>query len=419
MNQTQTRQRSNGPATAQAQRSGQAAAGATVSTGQVANVAPPRLPYVAGIKERFDIDMSGWRALTDAVFPNAKSTEAIILALAYCKARKLDPFKRVVHIVPMWNAALGREVETVWPGIAEHRTTAFRTGQYGGADPTAFGPTKSATFSDSTRKGEKLEEKVTFPEWAQITVYRMVAGQRVAFPGPRCYWTEYFSGAKGTQVPNARWCRAPFQMLEKCAEAAALRKAFPEEFGDEATAEEMEGRAYQGPDHAKDVTPADDAPARPARADFADGGVVLDHHADQGAGPAHDEDGVVLEDGTDEAAELEADRLGRQFAETGQVQPGDDAGDQDEAPAPGQQSAKRQQGAKPVAASPQAPATAARATSEPGVFSTYRTKIDLAETVHDLAELMSGINVSLLSAEDLATLRKLSAEKAQKIEARQ
>jgi hypothetical protein len=39
------------------------------------------------------------------------------------------------------------------------------------------------------------------------------------------------------------WCRRPFGQIEKCAEAAALRRAFPEEIGNEYTAEEMEGHA--------------------------------------------------------------------------------------------------------------------------------------------------------------------------------
>ncbi|MCK7472161.1 MAG: hypothetical protein MZU95_16440 [Desulfomicrobium escambiense] len=54
--------------------------------------------------------------------------------------------KRPVHIVPMWNRALGREVEAVWPGIAEVQTTAARTGQWAGMDPARFGPELTQTF---------------------------------------------------------------------------------------------------------------------------------------------------------------------------------------------------------------------------------------------------------------------------------
>jgi hypothetical protein len=60
----------------------------------------------------------------------------------------------------------------------------------------------------------------TFPEWAQVTVYKIMGGQRVAFVGPKVYFKEIFSGEKGLRVPNSRWRQAPIQMLEKCAEAA-------------------------------------------------------------------------------------------------------------------------------------------------------------------------------------------------------
>ncbi|MFM7010971.1 MAG: recombinase RecT, partial [Betaproteobacteria bacterium] len=42
-------------------------------------------------------------------------------------------------------------------------------------------------------------------------------------------------------APNAMWQKRPYAQLAKCAEAQALRKAFPE-FGSAATADEMEGK---------------------------------------------------------------------------------------------------------------------------------------------------------------------------------
>lgn len=197
-------------------------------------IAAPRLPYHPAVQERFGIGLTEWRALVDAVFPLAKEPESVIMALAYCKARKLDPFKKPVHIVPMWNGQLKRMVETVWPGIGELRTTAFRTGQYAGRDPSEFGPTVEQKVGKTA---------VSYPEWCQITVYRNLDGQRVPFPGPRVYWLEsYATAGRDDPSPNSMWARRPFGQLEKCAEAAALRSAFPEEVGNEYTAEEMEGR---------------------------------------------------------------------------------------------------------------------------------------------------------------------------------
>ena len=246
------------------------------SKGEVAIVSPPRLPYHPAISERFGIDRASWKALVEAVYPEAKTTDSVILALSYCKARKLDPFKRVVHIVPVWDSERRAYVETVWPGIAEHRTTAFRTKQYAGADACQFGETIEQAFSGETKRG-KINVTLKFPAWAQLTVYRLIDGQRVPVPGPRVYWLETYSRLGRAEVPNDMWQKRPFGQLEKCAEAAALRRAFPEELGDEPTVEEA--GAFQGPEQAKDVTPP---AAPPKRADFAENGAS--------AAPARDMD---------------------------------------------------------------------------------------------------------------------------------
>lgn len=232
---------------------------------QAVALSPERLPYHPAVQERFGVDRASWRALVDAVFPSAKTAESVILALSYCRARKLDPFKRPVHIVPMWNSALRQEVETVWPGIGELRTTACRTQGYAGIDPATFGPDVEREFSDVDGKGQRVTAQVTFPEWCQVTVYRQVGGQRVAFAGPRVRWVETYSARGRTKVPNDRWCRAPFQMIEKVAEAAALRRAFPEEIGEALTADEMEGKVLEV-SSASEVPPPTDPKAEALRA---------------------------------------------------------------------------------------------------------------------------------------------------------
>lgn len=202
-----------------------------------------RLPYHPAVGERFGVDQGGWRVLTDAVFPAASGPESIIMALAYCKARNLDIFKKPVQIVPIWDKKRGGMVDTVWPGIAELRTTAMRTGSFAGFEDTEYGPMIEADLSGV---------KVAYPDWAQCTVYRLVAGQRVAFVGPKTFWIETYATAKrDSKAPNSMWAKRPRGQLEKCAEAAALRRAFPEEIGNEYAAEEVEGQAFG----ARDVTP--------------------------------------------------------------------------------------------------------------------------------------------------------------------
>lgn len=239
----------------------------------------PRLEYPPDAYECFNVDKTMWLALVESIFPLARTTQAVFMALAWCKARRLDVMKKPCHVVPMWNSALNREVETVWPSIAEVRITAFRTGCYAGADETVFGPTVEVLYEDQERPKRNAEEqqgkkpalksisqRLAHPEWAQITVYRQLGSGVVAkFVGPKTYFREWYSGRKGLKVPNERWCRAPWQMLEKCAEAAALRKAFPEELGDHFTAEEMEGKVI---DHEDTEGPEVEPPPRPRRADF-------------------------------------------------------------------------------------------------------------------------------------------------------
>lgn len=205
----------------------------------------PRLPFDERIEQRFGVDRTAWKTLVEMIFPTVEDPNVVVLALSYCRQRGLDVFKRPVHIVPMWNKTLGRMVSTVWPGISELRTTAFRTKEYAGCDPVEFGPDITKTFTGRVKgkDGWKEESKeVTFPQWAQMTVYRMVNGQRCAFVGPKVFWLEDYSDISNSGVPNQMWEQRARGQLEKVAEAAALRRAFPEECGGDYAAEEMEGK---------------------------------------------------------------------------------------------------------------------------------------------------------------------------------
>ena len=209
------------------------------------------LPAVA--RER-SLAPETWNALREAVFP-AASDEMIAVAVDYCKARNLDPLKKPVHIVETWDSAQRKMVETIWPSITELRITATRTGEFAGKDETAYGPDIEESVGGI---------KMKYPEWCQVTVYRLVNGERCAFPGEKVYWKEAFAGKKGGE-PNAMWKKRPYGQLAKCAEAAALRAAFPEEVGEGVTAEEMAGQAINI-DHedAAGGTPENTAP-KPAQ----------------------------------------------------------------------------------------------------------------------------------------------------------
>ncbi|ALR06656.1 phage recombination protein Bet [Xylella fastidiosa] len=178
-------------------------------------------------------------ALKTSLYPGA-TNESVEMVLAYCQAADLDPMTKPVHIVPMWipeKKVDGRVVssagmrDVIMPGIELYRTKAHRTGEYAGQDEAVFGDTLCETLGGV---------QIRYPSWCRIAVYRMVAGERVRFAAT-VYWLEaYATARKDSPAPNSMWCKRPFGQLEKCAEALALRKAFPEAVGAQPTAEEMD-----------------------------------------------------------------------------------------------------------------------------------------------------------------------------------
>jgi len=216
-------------------------------------IQPSRLPIAPALAKEYDLTPGSWRVLVESIFPAAKSIEAVMMALAYCKARQLDVFKRPVHIVPVYDSKKRAYVETVWEGIASIRTTASRTGAYAGIDAVEYGPAithefrgEKDTYERGQRTGtEEVIKKVTYPEWASVIVYRMIGGQRCAYHA-KAFWLEAYGSQGRTGVPNEMWAKRPYGQIDKCVEAAALRKAFPEELGSTYTADEMEGQTIEG-----------------------------------------------------------------------------------------------------------------------------------------------------------------------------
>ena len=71
------------------------------------------------------------------------------------------------------------------------------------------------------------------------------------------YWIEnYATSGRDSLAPNTMWKKRPYGQIAKCAEAQALRKAFPEIVSQQTTAEEMEGKSLNEFDSdLKNVTP--------------------------------------------------------------------------------------------------------------------------------------------------------------------
>lgn len=205
------------------------------------------------------IDEPMWNALCSSIYPGAKS-DSIMMAVDYCNARNLDIMLKPVHLVPM-NVKDAQTNNYAWrdvpmPGIGLYRIQAERTKNYAGADAAEFGPEVTETLV--TKGGVKID--FTFPEWCKYTVYKQMTGGKIVSYTAIEYWKENYATEGGNATaPNSMWKKRPRAQLAKCTEAQVLRKAWPE-VGQEATAEEMEGKAYVV--EAKDVTPASAVPTQ-------------------------------------------------------------------------------------------------------------------------------------------------------------
>lgn len=101
-------------------------------------------------------------ALKTSLYPGA-SDASVDLVLAYCKAAGLDPMKKPVHIVPMWDNKTRTMRDVVMPGIGLYRTDAARTGEFAGMSKPVFGPMVTENVGG---------REVTFPEWCEVTVWK-------------------------------------------------------------------------------------------------------------------------------------------------------------------------------------------------------------------------------------------------------
>ncbi|GAN72149.1 hypothetical protein ASY01nite_14360 [Acetobacter syzygii] len=180
--------------------------------------------------------------LKDSLYPGA-ADDSVRMVIGYCRAASLDVMKKPVHIVPMWDNKAKMMRDVVMPGIALYRIEASRTGEYIGKSEPEFGPLITTELGGV---------RVRFPEWCRMTVRRLVHGRECDFTAKE-YWLEnYATAKKDTDAPNSMWKKRAFGQLAKCAEAQALRMAFPEQTGGTNTDDEMDGKAL-GP--VFDVTP--------------------------------------------------------------------------------------------------------------------------------------------------------------------
>jgi phage recombination protein Bet len=132
----------------------------------------------------------------------------------------LDPLARQIYCIQRWDSTLQRNVMSVQVSIDGLRLIADRTGRYA--------PGRASTY-EYDKNGSLVAATAYVMKYVQGTWHEAAA---------TAYYVEYVQ-TKKDGTPTAMWKSKPRIMLGKCAEALALRRAFPAELSGIYTPDEM------------------------------------------------------------------------------------------------------------------------------------------------------------------------------------
>ena len=154
------------------------------------------------------------------------SNEEFMMFIHVCKKTGLDPAMRQIFPVKRWDNKLGKETMTIQTGIDGYRLIAERTGRYAPGREPAYQYDNGKLVS-ATAYVKKQTADGTWHEIASTAFYDE--------------YVQTFTDKKtGQKKPTQFWQNMQHNQLAKCAEALALRKAFPGDLSGIYTQEEMQ-----------------------------------------------------------------------------------------------------------------------------------------------------------------------------------
>lgn len=168
-------------------------------------------------------------AIKARLCPEATPEEIVQFAVE-CDTTQLNPYRGQIYLVPRHDRRAGRAVCKSQVGIDGLRLISQRTGEFGGRESIEWCDDKGNWFDVWLRD--------TPPAAARCTVRKIVGG--VAYPITNTVLYSAYVQLTQKGNPMARWKSDPAGQLAKCAEAGALRAAFPQEMGNLMTDVEMQ-----------------------------------------------------------------------------------------------------------------------------------------------------------------------------------
>lgn len=181
--------------------------------------------------------------LIKRVIAKGCTNDELELFLYHAKRTGLDPLAKQIHAIKRWSSQEGRDVMSIQTGIDGFRLIADRTGKYAPGKKSEFVETDGRIISATA-----FVMKFAGGQWHEVSA--------------EAFWDEYVQTKKGKDgsepTPTAMWKKMPRTMIAKCAEALALRKAFPAELSGIYTFDEM-AQAQNTPEAGAASTAAADA----------------------------------------------------------------------------------------------------------------------------------------------------------------